>query len=125
MGTSSIGNIGRTCSRMDSVGTLTYTNVAGLIEPPSSHSLVRARVRPSMAYNVLMDVQDVPATLREARRALRPDDQPFVTFVHLVRDRGILQSTSLTLHLFLMAPALDAGALRDTRSGTKIPSLRP
>jgi Methylase involved in ubiquinone/menaquinone biosynthesis len=41
-----------------------------------------------MAYNVLMDVEDVPATLREIRRVLHPDGQLFISLVHPFRDRG-------------------------------------
>lgn len=41
-----------------------------------------------MAYNVLMDVEDVPATLKEIRRVLRPDGQLFISLVHPFRDRG-------------------------------------
>ncbi|HJU20088.1 MAG TPA: class I SAM-dependent methyltransferase [Stellaceae bacterium] len=41
-----------------------------------------------MAYNVLMDVQDVPATLKEIRRVLRPAGTLFVSIVHPFSDRG-------------------------------------
>ena len=42
----------------------------------------------AMAYNVLMDVADVSATLAELRRVLRPDGTFFVSLVHPFRDRG-------------------------------------
>lgn len=40
------------------------------------------------AYNVLMDVDDVPATVREIRRILRPGGQLIISLVHPFRDRG-------------------------------------
>lgn len=46
-----------------------------------------------MAYNVLMDVEDVPATLREIRRVLRPNGQLFISLVHPFRDRGNFTSS--------------------------------
>lgn len=41
-----------------------------------------------MAYNVLMDVDGVPAALREARRVMKPDAVLFISLVHPFRDRG-------------------------------------
>ena len=41
-----------------------------------------------MAYNVLMDVEDVPATLKEIRRVMKPDGVVFISLVHPFRDRG-------------------------------------
>jgi len=41
-----------------------------------------------VAYNVLMDVEDVPASLREIRRVMRPRGQLFISIVHPFRDRG-------------------------------------
>ncbi len=41
-----------------------------------------------MAYNVLMDVEDVPGALREIRRVLKPEGTLFVSLVHPFRDRG-------------------------------------
>lgn len=41
-----------------------------------------------MAYNVLMDVEDVPATLKEIRRVLRPAGQLVISIVHPFTDRG-------------------------------------
>ncbi|GAB1578789.1 methyltransferase domain-containing protein [Bordetella petrii] len=42
----------------------------------------------AMAYNMLMDVQDVPAALAGIRRVLRPDGALFVSIVHPFVDRG-------------------------------------
>lgn len=41
-----------------------------------------------VAYNVLMDVEDVPGSLREIRRVLRPGGTLMVSLVHPFRDRG-------------------------------------
>lgn len=41
-----------------------------------------------VAYNVLMDVEDVPAALHEARRVLKPSGVLFISLVHPFRDRG-------------------------------------
>ena len=42
----------------------------------------------AVAYNVLMDVQDVPATLKEIRRILRPSGTLIISIVHPFADRG-------------------------------------
>jgi len=42
----------------------------------------------AVAYNVLMDVQDVPATVKEIRRVLKPGGELIVSLVHPFRDRG-------------------------------------
>ncbi len=41
-----------------------------------------------MAYNVLMDIDDVSATLREIRRVLRPAGMLVISIVHPFSDRG-------------------------------------
>lgn len=41
-----------------------------------------------MAYNVLMDVDDVPAAAKEMRRVLRPSGTLFISIVHPFADRG-------------------------------------
>ncbi len=47
-----------------------------------------ARFDVVMAYNVLMDVEDVPATLKEIRRVLRASGTLVVSIVHPFSDRG-------------------------------------
>ncbi|WP_368911680.1 class I SAM-dependent methyltransferase [Taklimakanibacter deserti] len=42
----------------------------------------------TVAYNMLMDVEDVPAAVREARRVLRPSGTLIVSIVHPFTDRG-------------------------------------
>jgi SAM-dependent methyltransferase len=41
-----------------------------------------------MAYNVLMDVEDIPATLKEIRRVMKPDGVLLISLVNPFRDRG-------------------------------------
>jgi len=41
-----------------------------------------------MAYNVLMDVEDVPAALQEIRRVMRPRGRLLISIVHPFVDRG-------------------------------------
>lgn len=41
-----------------------------------------------VAYNVLMDVEDVPAALKEIRRVMRPAGQVVISIAHPFSDRG-------------------------------------
>nr|WP_246340524.1 class I SAM-dependent methyltransferase [Aminobacter sp. MDW-2] len=41
-----------------------------------------------MAYNVLMDVDDVPAAIGEIRRVMKPGGTLLISLVHPFRDRG-------------------------------------
>jgi 2-polyprenyl-3-methyl-5-hydroxy-6-metoxy-1,4-benzoquinol methylase len=41
-----------------------------------------------VAYNVLMDVENVPATVQEMRRVMKPEGTLFISLVHPFRDRG-------------------------------------
>jgi SAM-dependent methyltransferase len=42
----------------------------------------------AVAYNVLMDVEDVPTALKEVRRVLRPSGTLVISIVHPFADRG-------------------------------------
>jgi SAM-dependent methyltransferase len=46
-----------------------------------------------VAYNVLMDLANVPATVKEMRRVLRPSGQLVISLVHPFSDRGTFSST--------------------------------
>jgi SAM-dependent methyltransferase len=46
----------------------------------------------AVAYNVLMDVEDVPAALREARRVLKADGTLVISIVHPFLDHGKFES---------------------------------
>lgn len=47
-----------------------------------------------LAYNVLIDVEDVPATVREIRRVMRPHAKLVISIVHPFRDRGTFADSS-------------------------------
>jgi SAM-dependent methyltransferase len=49
-----------------------------------------------MAYNVLMDVEDAPATINEIRRVLRPTGMLVVSIVHPFSDRGRFATAETT-----------------------------
>lgn len=51
-----------------------------------------ARFDLAAAYNVLMDVEDVPAALRQARRVLKADGTFFISVVHPFFDHGRFDS---------------------------------
>jgi 2-polyprenyl-3-methyl-5-hydroxy-6-metoxy-1,4-benzoquinol methylase len=46
-----------------------------------------------VAYNVLMDIEDVPSALREIRRVMRPSGRFVISIVHPFADRGTFAST--------------------------------
>jgi SAM-dependent methyltransferase len=48
-----------------------------------------------MAYNVLMDVEDVTGTLKEIRRVLRPAGTLVISIVHPFSDRGRFVNTDV------------------------------
>ena len=56
--------------------------------PAAALPLADASFDLAVAYNVLMDVEDVPAALREARRVLKPDGVQIISIVHAIFDHG-------------------------------------
>lgn len=67
--------------RADSAHAYTLADAASLPFESASFDLV-------MAYNVLMDLDDVPRAIQEARRVLKPNGLLFLSLVHPFRDRG-------------------------------------
>ncbi len=63
------------------------------IAPGTDLPFADARFDLVMAYNVLMDVEDVPATLKETRRVLRPAGTLVISIVHPFSDRGRFATT--------------------------------
>jgi SAM-dependent methyltransferase len=57
-----------------------------------------------VAYNMLMDVEDVPAAVREFARLLRPDGVLLVSVVHPFSDRGRFEPDDAPLRFVLDAP---------------------
>ncbi|HEY2621652.1 MAG TPA: class I SAM-dependent methyltransferase [Acetobacteraceae bacterium] len=66
------------------------------IAPGADLPFKDARFDLVMAYNVLMDVQDVPATLQEIRRVLRPAGVLVISIVHPLSDHGRFATTEAT-----------------------------
>jgi len=62
---------------------------AGLPFPDARFDLV-------MAYNVLIDVEDVPTTMKEIRRVLRPSGTVVISVVHPFSDRGRFATAETT-----------------------------
>jgi SAM-dependent methyltransferase len=89
-----LGELGWQVTAADTVAEL----VAAAEEAGSARELVVADVADLpfadcrfplvVAYNMLMDVADVPAALREIRRVMRPDGTLVVSLVHPFCDRG-------------------------------------
>jgi SAM-dependent methyltransferase len=66
------------------------------IAPGTDLPFEDARFDLVMIYNVLMDVDDVPATLKEIRRVLRPTGILIISIVHPFSDRGRFATTEDT-----------------------------
>jgi len=76
----------KTAKEADSAHAYTVADAAGLPFKDSMFDLI-------VAYNVLMDVDDVPVTLKEIRRVLRPSGQLIISIVHPFADRGMFADT--------------------------------
>jgi SAM-dependent methyltransferase len=72
----------------DSAHAYTVADAAALPFKDSMFDLI-------VAYNVLMDLDDVLVTLKEIRRVLRPSGQLVISIVHPFADRGIFVDTEL------------------------------
>src|SRR5690242_9909583 len=71
-------------SAAEQTGSADYYRIAAAADLPfedCSFDLV-------VAYNVLMDVEDVPGALKEIRRVLRPSGAVLISIVHPFADRG-------------------------------------
>jgi SAM-dependent methyltransferase len=75
-----------------------------------------ARFDVAVLYNVLMDVEDVPAALKEARRVLRPSGALFIAIVHPVTDCGRFIDTGPDAPYVRLEPISAAAASRASKS---------
>jgi SAM-dependent methyltransferase len=55
----------------------------------------------AVAYNVLMDVEDVPAAVKEIKRVLRPSGTLIISIVHPFSDRGCFAGPEATASFVL------------------------
>jgi ubiquinone/menaquinone biosynthesis C-methylase UbiE len=69
----------------------------------------------AVAYNVLMDVEDVPGALKEIRRVLRPSGPSVISIVHPFADRGYFAGPEADAPFVLQKSYLGSGALRGHR----------
>jgi 2-polyprenyl-3-methyl-5-hydroxy-6-metoxy-1,4-benzoquinol methylase len=67
-----------------------------------------------VAYNVLMDVDDVPATVKEIRRVLRPGGMLVISIVHPFSDRGRFATTEATSPFVIQDRYFDAKRFEGT-----------
>jgi SAM-dependent methyltransferase len=71
-------------SAAEQAGSADYYRIAGAADLP----LENCSFDLAVAYNVLMDIEDVPAALKEIRRVLRPSGTLVISIVHPFADRG-------------------------------------
>jgi 2-polyprenyl-3-methyl-5-hydroxy-6-metoxy-1,4-benzoquinol methylase len=82
-----------------------------------------ARFDRVVAYNMLMDVEDVPATVKELRRVLRPAGDLMISIVHPIADHGRFEDTEPDAP-FVMRGTYSAGsASREPRNATASPCI--
>ncbi|HWL52406.1 MAG TPA: class I SAM-dependent methyltransferase [Chthoniobacteraceae bacterium] len=119
------------------------------VAPAAALPFADGRFRLVVAYNVLMDVEDVPASIREIRRVLRPDGEFVFSLVHPFSDRGdfdgaaadapftlkgsyfgrerfeaVEQRNGLTMHFAGWSQPLEAYAAALEAAGLAITSIR-
>src|SRR5215469_1497001 len=75
--------VGKLVSAAEQAGSADYYRTAAADLPFENCSFDLA-----VAYNVLMDIEDVPAALKEIRRVLRPSGTLVISVVHPFADRG-------------------------------------
>jgi 2-polyprenyl-3-methyl-5-hydroxy-6-metoxy-1,4-benzoquinol methylase len=78
-----------------------------------------------MAYNVLMDVEDVSATLKEIRRVLRPAGMLVISIVHPFSDRGRFDNAEATSPLSSSTVILARRALKAWNSAMACECVSP
>jgi len=71
-------------SAAEQAGSADYYRIAAAADLPFENCSFDLAV----AYNVLMDIEDVPAALKEIRRVLRPSGTLVISIVHPFADRG-------------------------------------
>jgi len=71
-------------SAAEQAGSADYYRSAGAVDLPFENCSFDLAV----AYKVLMDIEDVPAALKESRRVLRPSGILVISIVHPFADRG-------------------------------------
>jgi SAM-dependent methyltransferase len=71
-------------SAAEQAGSADYYRIAAAADLPFDNCSFDLAV----AYNVLMDVEDVPGALKEIRRVLRPSGTVVISIVHPFADRG-------------------------------------
>jgi len=79
-----------------------------------------------MAYNVLMHLEDVPATLKEIRRVLRPAGTLVISIVHPFSDRGRFATTEATSPFVIQDGYFACKRFEETeeRDGLRMPFAR-
>jgi SAM-dependent methyltransferase len=77
-----------------------------------------------MAYNVLMDVEDVSGTLKEIRRVLRPAGTLVISIVHPFSDRGRFVNTDVACPFVIQDGYFGSKRFEDGRARRPANALR-
>jgi SAM-dependent methyltransferase len=105
-----LGDRGHRVTGIDASPTL--LEAAQLADPGGEYVLADAAALPFsdetfdlvVAYNSLMDVQDMPGTVREAARVLRPDGRFCISVVHPLSDTGRFEAPAADARFVLQWP---------------------
>jgi SAM-dependent methyltransferase len=84
--------------------------------PGSDLPFEDARFDLVVAYNVLIGVEDVPATLKEIRRVLRPAGVLVISIVHPFSDRGRFATTDATSPFVIQDDYFDSKRFEGTEA---------